>query len=391
MRTLAPFTAAIVLTACGAEPGLPNPKPHDPPPEVTPASHELKLPASVASSQEVIVYAKREGAKASYETELHYALAGGYPSQVTLAPEGGYVISQGCKLRLGTVVWKSIADVQGTAAKVALDGGKLAIDLLEEGDVSLLLEGEVTGQECTPESGPPETSIPLQHRVVLHTHHVAGFVVEQFNQVLSDCWGAMVLPSGAPVSVPTAAPLAADGARFDAANAPAPVAITLRSPGALTLLDSGRFSAEAGTVSLSLDTKLPVEGLQSFEVVGPDALTAVDAELYLSKAASKGSITEAIDEGMSYSIFFPEERNQVVIRATSAMTALGKLCDNVPGEWFSSTSSTPEKCAAVAGVTDPFSTSYIPVASILAPGECRVEVTIPKTTHGWTTSFITTF
>lgn len=385
MRTLATFLAAIVLTACGAEPGT---DPGDPP-GAKAKDHELKLPARHEAAGEVIVYAELQGATATHQTALHYALGDGYPDQVTLAPQHGFVVSQGCQIVLGAVVWQSIAEVQGTAAKVALGDGKLSVDLLDEGEVSVLLQGEITGQHCTSDGGPLVGSIPLQHRVVIQAHRVAGFVVEQLYQQLSGCPGAVVLPSGAPLWAPTASPLAAGGLRFEAANAPAPVAITLRSRGVLTPLDDGDLSAEAGTVSVSLDTKLPVEGLQSFEVVGPEALTAVEAALTLRKAAAKGSVSEPIEEGMSYDLFFPEEPNEVVVRVSAAETALGALCANVPGSWFSSASSTPEQCAASVGVTDPYSAD-VPVASVRAPGECRLEVTIPRTHHAWATRFTTT-
>lgn len=387
MRTLALFVAGIVLTACGAGPG---PTIGDPPPEAPGLAHELKLPAQHASSQEVTVYAELDGDLATELTELSYALADGYPSQVTLSAKDGFVVTQGCSIRLGAVVWKSLAEVQGSAAKLELDAGTLAIELREEGDVSALLEGEITEQHCTSEDGKVVTSIQLEHRVVLHVRPIAGFVVEQFHQQLGDCQDSVVLPSGAPLWAPTASPLDAAEQRFEAANAPAPVAITLRADGALTQLADGHLSAEAGTVAVSLDTPLPVHGLRSFEVVGPEALTSVQAALYLRKAAAKGNISERIEEGMSYKLFFPEQSNEVEIEVDSAMTSRGELCANIPADWFSATSSTPEQCIASAEGSESDATSFVSVAAVRSPGECALEVTIPGTSQRWTTKFSTT-
>jgi hypothetical protein len=104
----------------------------------------------------------------------------------------------------------------------------------------------------------------------------------------------------------------------------------------------------------------------------------------------KGDISELIAEGMSYEIFFPELRNEVGIQADSAMTDRGKLCANVPGAWFSSTSATPAQCSTSAEGPEAFPESFVSVAAVGSPGECRLEVTIPGTSHRWTTKFSTT-
>lgn len=384
MRALAPFVAGIVLTACGSGPS-------EPPPGTPGQDHELILPAQLASSQDLIVYADLDGDHAAGLNELDYGLADGFPTQVTLSAESGYVLGEGCQIRLGAVIWKSITEVQGTAATLSLDKGALAVDLLEEGEVSALLEGEITDLHCTFGDGPAVTSIPLKHRIALHVHRVAGYEVEQFHQRLTDCWDSVILPSGAPLWAPTASPLDTAGQRFEAANAPAPVAITLQSDGHLTQGDAGKLSATAGTVSISLDTTLPVRGLSSFAVVDADALTSVEAALHLRKAAAKGSVSERIEEGMSYAIFFPDQSNEVGIQVEAATTAGGKLCANVPGAWFSATSATPEQCAASAVGTDDEYGNFTSVAAVRSPGECGLEVTIPGTSHRWTTKFSTTF
>ncbi|MDI1484606.1 hypothetical protein [Polyangium sp. y55x31] len=380
MRAVASLVFALVLAACadGPAPDSAEPSP----------VHTLTLPARYASSSDVVAYAELANGQAKEETELTYALADGYPREVTLVPKDGFVLSSDCKMHPGPVVWQSIADVQGTAAAVEIVGGALAVELREEGTVTVLLEGEITGQQCPSEDGSIATALPLQHRLVLHVERVTGFVVEQFHQQLAGCWDAMVLPAGAPLWAPTARPLDATGKPFSAVNAPAPVALTLQSNGDLTSGPGVTYmTAGPGTVTVSVDTTLPVQGMQAFEVVGPDALTSVEASFYLRKAALKGNVSEPIEEGASYKLFLPEESNGVDLHVEEAMTTHGKLCENVPGAWFASESSTPVQCDASVGVVDPFASSTIPVAAIGDAGECRLWVTIPGTTQRWATRF----
>ncbi|MDC3962524.1 hypothetical protein [Polyangium jinanense] len=70
-------------------------------------------------------------------------------------------------------------------------------------------------------------------------------------------------------------------------------------------------------------------------------------------------------------LFLPEESNGVDLHVEEAMKTHGKLCENVPGAWFASESSTPVQCDASVGVVDPFASSTIPVAAIGDAGECR--------------------
>ncbi|MDC0745315.1 hypothetical protein [Polyangium mundeleinium] len=385
MRSLALLVLGLALAACADSPApdaaAPSPGPGAP-------VHTLTLPASYASSSDVVAYADLAKGQAKEETELTYALAEGYPRDVTLVAKGGFVLSSECSISPGQVVWQSITDVQGTAAGVDLVGGALAIELREEGTVTVLLEGEITGQHCPSEDGSTATVVPLQHRLVLHVERVAGFVVEQLHQQLADCWNTMVLPSDAPLWAPTARPLDATGKPFSPVNAPAPVALTLRSNGDLTPgPGSTDLTAGPGTVTVSVDTTLPVQGMQAFEVVGPDALTSVEASFYLRKAALKGNVSEPIEEGTSYSLFLPEESNGVDLHVDAAMTTLGKLCANMPQAWFASASSTPAQCEASVGAVEPFASSILPVAAIGDAGECRLSVTIPGTAQRWTTRF----
>lgn len=385
MRTLAVTLTGIVL-ACdpGDVPGSPG---QDPPRGPGPDGHALTLPVQHASSSEITVYADLADDHASTSTELSFGLADGYPTRVALAPGDGFVLGDTCSLQPGPVIWKAIAETQGDAATLRLEHGALTIELRDEGPVSALLVGEVTGQHC--ELGRSTvTTVPLQHRIDLHVRRVEGFEVEQFHQLLGDCRDAMILPADALLWPPVARPFDATGTRFDPANAPTPATITLRSDGALTLAnEAGQLTAGPGVVAIDVDTDLPVRGLRSFTVIGPASLTAVDAALYLSKAAAKGSVSEPIAAGGEYQLFFPDERNTVDVRVDAAMTAGGKLCANVPGAWFAATSATPDQCAPT--LTEPAESvsGEITIAEIHAPGECRLAVTIPGTDLEWTTRF----
>ncbi|MDC3959969.1 hypothetical protein [Polyangium jinanense] len=385
MRALLSLVFGLALVACADSPA---PDSADPSPGPGAPVHTLTLPARYASSSDVDAYAELANGQANEETELIYGLGDGYPREVTLVPQDGYVLSSDCQMHPGPVVWKSITDVQGTAATVELVGGALAVELREEGTVTVLLEGEITGQHCPSGDGSIATALPLQHRLVLHVKRVVGFVVEQFHQQLAGCWDTMVLPSGAPLWAPTARPLDATGKPFSAINAPVPVALTLQSNGDLAPGPGATYlTAGPGSVTVSVDTTLPVQGMHAFQVVGPDALTSVDASFYLRKAALKGNVSEPIEEGASYELFLPEQSNGVDLHVDAAMTTHGKLCEHVPGAWFASASSTPTQCEANVGVVEPYASSTIPVAAIGDAGECRLSVTIPGTTHRWTTRF----
>lgn len=386
MRTLAVTLTGIVLAACDPV-GAPGTADPDPPLTAGPGGHALTLPVQHASSRDILVYADLAGDRASASTELSFGLADGYPDRVALVPGDGYVLGDGCSLQPGPVVWRAIADIQGNAAALRLEHGVVTLDLRDEGPVSALLVGEVAQQDCQL-GGTPVTTVPLQHRIDLHVLRVAGFEVEQFHQILADCRDAMILPADAPLWPPVARPFDSTGTRFDPANAPKPAAITLRSDGPLTLAnEADQLTAGPGTVAIEVDTDLPVRGLRSFTVVGPESLTAVDAALYLSKAAAKGSVTVPIATGGEYQLFFPDQRNTVDLQVNAAMTAGGKLCANLPRAWFAATSATPEQCAPTPTGPEDSLSGELTIADIHAPGECRLAVTIPGTDLEWSTQF----
>ena len=338
----------------------------------------------VLTSLEVIAYGHVDATGVATDvTELSYALGADYPAEVVLVPKGGYAMGRNCALDFGTLTWSTLV-VEGTAVTASLEGGSLHLTLREEGDASLLLEGNVDQQHC---SG--NAVVPLHQRINVHVHRVAGFTVDTLHQYWVECETKVVLPADAPLWVPVAHAMDAEGRQFEPANAPSPVQLTLRSSGALSPAPNAwEFTAAPGHVTISLETALPVQGLSSFEVVGPDALTEVQAALYLRKAASKGSVSEALEDGGSYRLFFPGQDNAVTARVETARTAGGRLCANVPAAWFSAVSSTPEQCGSPPVSDEPF--GDVAVAAVRALGECRLEVTIPETAQRWAARFTTT-
>ncbi|WAS96567.1 hypothetical protein [Nannocystis punicea] len=402
MRTATSLVIGLVLAACdpgaGPEPTTDPTGPTDPTdsrpgsttslaPGLDPV-HTLTFPAVLAASHELLTYADLDGEQASARTELAYGLHPDYPDLVTLLPGVGIVLAPECQAQQGELVWHSLAEVEGSAARLELRAGALAIELREAGTVSALLHGELRGQDCALPG--VTTVVPLAHRIVLQVDRVAGFMVEQFHQQLGDCRDRVVLPADAPLWAPTARALADDDTVFEPINAPTPVGITLRSPGALTAgPDPWSLTAEPGLVAIDVATTLPVRGLASFTVVGPEALTSVDAALHLRRAAGKGTLSEPIEPGTSYALFFPDQRNTVELHVDAATTELGKLCENPPTAWFASTSPTPAVCTAPAA-SDDEPTSFIPVARVVTTGECRLAVELPGTTHRWATWFRTT-
>lgn len=360
MRTLA---LALVVVSCA-----PQPKPT-----------ELQVPEEHATELTLQMYARADG---TWDTELDYALGDGYPAALTIIPSPSVYVIPGCSVPQGTATWSKLSNVQGTAATLSVDSGAISVALNTEGTVTAVLEGEASGLDCN-----SATTLPLKHSLTIRVRRVTGFAVDQLHQRWPGCEEKVVLPAGVSAWLPVAHPLDANGQRFAAANAPSPVAMTLRSTAALARgMERWNLVASAGHVELSLDTTRPVQGLASFEVVSADALTGVDAKLFLRKAAAKGSVSEELVEGASYELWYPEQDNLVDLQVTSASSTEGMLCMPIPGEWLSASSSTPGQCSPAGG--EQYGAG-LPVAKIQSLGECRLEVTIPRTTHRWATSFST--
>ncbi|MDP1830255.1 MAG: hypothetical protein Q8L48_43725 [Archangium sp.] len=336
------------------------------------------IPVGHAANLPLQMYVGIDGV---WDTEVDYALGDGYPASLTITPPNEIYVIQGCSTPRGTTAWTTLANVQGTAATLSLRSGVLSVSLNTEGTVTAVLEGEATGISCN-----GVTTLPLHHTLTIRVRRITGFVVDQVHQRWPGCEAGVVLPEGVALWLPVAHPLDASGNRFEAANAPKPVAMTLKSTGELArTMQSWELTASAGHVDLSLDTTRPVRGLASFEVVGAEALTRVEAKLFLRKAAWKGYVSEEITEGASYQLWFPEQDNLVDLQVTSALSSAGKLCMPIPGRWLTATSSTPH-CGPAGGE------QYgggLPVAEIQSLGECRLEVTMPNTSHRWAASFTT--
>ena len=365
MRTVA---LLLLVTSCAPPPPVAEPKPT-----------ELQVPEEHATDLPLQMYARADG---TWDTEVDYALGDGYPATLTITPSSTVYVIPGCSTPQGTATWSRLSNVQGSAATVALSTGAISVTLNSEGTVTAVLEGEASGVNCN-----GMTSLPLRHALTIRVRGVTGFVVDQLHQRWPGCEQKVVIPADVSAWLPVAHPLDANGARFPAANAPRPVAMTLRSTGGLARgMDSWNFTASAGHVELSLETTKPVQGLSSLNVVGPDALIEVEAKLFLRKAASKGFVSEVITDGASYQLWYPEQDNLVDLSVSNVRTTTGPLCMPLPGAWLRANSATPDQCGPAEG--EQYG-SGLPVAKIQRLGECRLEVTMPNTSHRWATSFTT--
>lgn len=383
MRTYLWTIAAVAACDAGMAPTPEQPGPDDdrPAPMV---GRAVVLPAEFAAEHALTVIAEQGDGPASARDELDLGLADGWPRRVTISGQEAYVFADGCPLHPGEITWRSISAVDGDAAQVEVVDGDLVLDLVAEGELTLRVTGEIGEQEC--DDGP---TVTFEHELVVRVRRVRGFVLESFHQQLFGCDDRAVLPTDAPLWAPEARPLAGDGLAFAAINAPRPVEITLRSPGELRLDHAGKLWADAGEVTIDVATTLPVTGLRALRIVGPEALTAVEAGLYLQRTATKGTTSEPIVDGSEYPLFHPDQPNTVDIRVDAATTTFGELCAHVPGEWFAATSATPGQCTPSAAIA-PDVVNPVPLAEIVGPGECRLAVTIAGTDLEWATRFSTT-
>ncbi len=386
MRPLASLVS-LALVACAADPATDSAAPPASAPPTTtsppPATvHEVTVPAQTTTSHDGdTLFGSVVDQRLLVSNELTYALGDDYPRKVTVAAP------RVCLGKACTPVywprWTAITHQEGDAAKVDLDvaTGRLTLELLAEGTVTLLVEGTVTGEAAT-------TS---RLELVLHVTRVAGFVIEQRDQLTYACPDTLVLPADAPWDAPTVSCLDAADEPFYAANAPVPAAVTVRSEGTLALAGAGQLAAAAGRVTLAIDTALPVRGLRSFEVVGPETVTSAQTSFYLNRAietmGSSGSQWAPIVEGTSYPIPVPGRRNTVAMMPGVATTTRGPLCAPIPIRWFASSTSTPEQCAARGSLGALDGEDTFTIGTVLAPGECQLAVTIPGTSQRWTTRF----
>ncbi|MFY0540525.1 hypothetical protein [Nannocystis pusilla] len=190
--------------------------------------HTLTFPAVLAASHELLTFADLDGDRASARTELAYGLHPDYPDRVTLMPGVGMVLAPECQAQQGELVWHSLAEVEGSAARLELRAGALAIELRDEGTVSALLLGELRGQDCALPG--VATVVPLAHRIVLQVDRVAGFMVKPFHQQFDGCHDRVVLPADAPLGAPTVRALDDQDTLLELINAPTPSASPCARP-----------------------------------------------------------------------------------------------------------------------------------------------------------------
>jgi hypothetical protein len=79
----------------------------------------------------------------------------------------------------------------------------------------------------------------------------------------------------------------------------------------------------------------------------------------------------------------------VDIKVDAAATEKGAICGLLPSTWFATTTETPAQCAPTSA-PDGDASPWLPVASILSEGECRVDVNVPGTSFHFPASFRTT-
>ncbi len=381
------MTCALTLVACGP---LPEPGPAPVAAATVDASVpfvEVVFPARVETRLQATVYAQLDGGTAIVSTQRDFALDEQYPTSVVLEPTGGTVVN--CSQTIPFASWKTIRSISGDAATVALGpSGALSVTLVHEGTVTVVIEGDVGGVRCIVDGG-ERTSVPLLHTMTLKVQRVAGFVVEHPSRFQEGCEGErLVMPIGADVAVPTALPLDGAGRKFLAANAPAAVSLTLRTQRDVTVTGNAWRLSQPGQVEVSLATRLPVQGVKTFEVVGPDSVRAIDAALYLTLEAAKGSVSQRVEDGGSYRVFFPTGENTVELRVNSATMNTGPLCSQVPPSWLLASSSTPEQCRVVSPA--PGYAGGTHVASLVAAGACGLDVVLKGTGFHWAAAFSTT-
>ncbi|MDP1823698.1 MAG: hypothetical protein Q8L48_10660 [Archangium sp.] len=333
----------------------------------------IAWPKKTETSTEVLVYPVYDMGMAAGRTELTYAFGDDYPSEVELVPGSGTA----CRSELAPLTWTGIASTEGTAATATLVDGKLKLSLVEEGVVTLFLDGTIA-QSC---DGQPQ--VPLRHRLILTVQRIASFEVSHLGQVDDGC-DTLVLPSGDKLRPPRVSALNAAGLPFLPSNASSPVELKLTSDSTVTLSGSW-FTASPGHVTISLDTGIPVSGLESFDVVGPDSITEMTVELLVRKAISSSTFDfEPLVNGQTYRLpqLIPDATNNSVdVRPVRVVTRKGLLCAYAPPSWFDAVSSTPGVCPRDS--SGEVASTRVPVLKIVDRGECRFKATVVQSTQQW--------
>ncbi|MGV3623294.1 MAG: hypothetical protein ACO1OB_20915 [Archangium sp.] len=381
MRALL-VAVAVVFSAC-------NP-PLEPSPEA-PTNGPMTQTWSARGEFNPSIYVFSEignGGIAGGPLRMEFTLDEPFPQVLDVKPRApAYVSRCDNSTTWGTERFTTVTEVNGDAAILSVVDGQLHVELHHEGLMSARVEGVVTGAECD-FGGETLSTIPTWHLVELKVSRFSGFEVTHREQ-RSTCGPKVIVAAGSSTSLPTVQALDAEGARFTPMNAPRPVSLTLRGDGDVFVnrdaIESVRLSP--GRTRIELGTTLPVRGLESLTAVTSSAVTSADIELGLLISYIKGTQWRALSDGSIFQVPYPDDANDVAVRANRIETTEGTLCSQPASEWFFATSQTPSTCAPVISAGDGAQS----VATLLAPGECRATVGLRGTSLQWSTRFTASF
>lgn len=309
------------------------------------------------------------------DSTVSYGLHPGYPTQVELTASK-VIFPRQCGFNdTTTVTWSGVRVTSGEAVSVSFSNSKVQVALLKAGTAEVEIDGSMDGVDCRAGS-----SLKLRHRLTLRVIPVAGFRLKSFGP-LGSCGDRPIVPAGVPLLLPQVMALSSSGDSFFPANQEP--AATLIAKGAL--LDAAPTFGP-GPVTLTVDTTLPVDGLQRFEAVDHTKVTDVQGKLVVHAQAAKGTVPMPLTEGADVRLF-TEQGNFVVLQVDSTMTTLGPLCAPPPASWFLTDSSTASVCSTPAKGT-PF--TGIPLVNLDHQGTCRFETRVAGGPLRWSGSFTAT-
>ncbi|MCU0700765.1 MAG: hypothetical protein MUC96_30000 [Myxococcaceae bacterium] len=359
-----------LASACGGPSPMVSPEPGDASVPVERTTFVGVVPAvEPGSFGPLIVVPRLDGGVATAEVSLTIALA---PRPVTsvrveLLDELFLATAQG---RWDARWLEAAGPPEGLRAMLDPASG-LWLELSREGVSRVELRGELTNAQAR---------WPLLVTLTVDARAVSGYRVRSANQYTPACERQVRVAAGEFVPLPALLPVDGAGRDFRALNLLRPVALELESPARVEFDDRGvSFRlGQPGIVSVRARTPLPVDGVRTIEFVDASVLTELEGELVLERMTAKGPTPITLVEGASYPLFRPDELNRVVFRPT-LITADGPFCSGIPASWFQWTSQTPDTCEARAEDV-----------RIVAPGTCRLSLTVPGAPFQWSLGFSTT-